>query len=131
MFDASMSMLDLYSVLVSMSSVYFIYMSNASMLVLVLDAYSTFVSMSNAYSVYLSNVYSIFVSVYMSNVDSMFMTMPMFNVFSVLLECMSLLFATSMSFEIVLLLLLFLCLMNLMFNSFVLCPTCSLLLHVL
>jgi hypothetical protein len=83
MFDASMSMLDLYSVLVSMSSVYFIYMSNASMLVLVLDAYSTFVSMSNAYSMYLSNVYSIFVSVYMSNVDSMFMTMSMSNVFRV------------------------------------------------
>jgi len=35
----------------------------------------------------------------MSNVDSMFMTMSMFNVFSVLLECMCLLFATSMSFE--------------------------------
>jgi len=83
MFDASMSMLDLYSVLVSMFSVYFIYMSNASMLVLVSDAYSTFVSMSNVYSMYLSNVYSIFVSVYMSNVDSMFMTMSMSNVFRV------------------------------------------------
>lgn len=41
MFDASMSVLDLYFVLMSISYVYFIYMSNASMSVLVSDAYST------------------------------------------------------------------------------------------
>jgi hypothetical protein len=40
MFDASMSVLDLYFVLMSMSYVYFIYMLNTSMLVLVSDAYS-------------------------------------------------------------------------------------------
>jgi hypothetical protein len=56
MFDASMSMLNFYFVLVSMS---------------------------NNYSMYLCNVYSIFVSMYMSNVDSMFMTMSMSNVFRV------------------------------------------------
>jgi hypothetical protein len=43
-----------------------------------------------------------YVFVYMSNVGSMFMTMSMSNVFSVLWECMCLLFATSMSFENVL-----------------------------
>jgi hypothetical protein len=35
-----------------MSNVYFVCMSNASLLVLVLDAYSTFVSMFNAYYVF-------------------------------------------------------------------------------
>jgi hypothetical protein len=62
----------------------------------------------------------------MSNVDSMFMTMSMFNVFSVLLECMCLLFATSISLESLLFASFFLCLMNLMCNSFVLCLTYSL-----
>jgi hypothetical protein len=48
-----------------------------------------------------------YVFMYVSNVDSMFMTMSMSNVFSVLLECMCLLFATSMSFEYVLFLFFF------------------------
>jgi hypothetical protein len=43
-----------------------------------------------------------YVFMYVSNVDSMFMTMSMSNVFSVLLECVCLLFVTFMSFENVL-----------------------------
>jgi len=42
----------------------------------------------------------------------------------VTLECMCLLFATSMSFKSLWFLLVSLCLVNIMCNSFVLCPTC-------
>jgi len=83
------------------------------------------------YVYFVLDVYYVFVFTF--NVDSVFMTMFVFDIFNmysmcITLECMCLLFATFMSFDSILLLLVSLCLMNMTCNSFILSPTHCLLL---
>jgi hypothetical protein len=127
------------SILVSMLDVYYMFTFMFGVLILVLDVYFVFMFMSNVYFVFafMSNalilvldVYYVFV--YTFNVDSMFTTMFVFDIFNmylicITLECMCLLFATFMSFESILFLLVSLCLMNMTCNSFILSPTLCLL----
>lgn len=66
--------------------------------------------------------------VFTINVDSVFTTMFVFDIFNmysmcITLESMCVLFATFMSFESILFLLVYLCLMNMTCNSFILSLT--------
>jgi len=114
--------------------------SNVS-LSLIVSMFDTYVSKSNVFMfmflcdvlILLSMLDVYYVFVFRFNVDLVFTTMFVFDIFNIYsmcitLECMCLLFATFMSFESILFLLVSLCLMNMTCNSFILSPTRCLLL---
>lgn len=109
---------------VSMLDVYYVFTFMFDVLILVLDVYFVFMFMSNVY--FMLDVYYVFVFTF--NVDLVFTTMFVFDIFNmysmcITLESMCVLFATFMSFESILFLLVYLCLMNMTCNSFILSLT--------